>query len=210
MMNGKTKIESTSLLAVEGKDESNFFFALLAHTHIQNVQIVDLGGKDKLPLEFHAIFNAGNFNKIDRLGFIRDAESKPAESAFSSICTLLTRYQLPVPSQPNLVTTDSNPRIGIFIMPDNSGTGMLETLCLETIQSNPVNRCIEDFVTCFAQHQKESEKPSFNGSKARVQAYLSTRSPIVNSLGLGAKKGYWNFEHTCFNNLKSFLSTLFQ
>jgi hypothetical protein len=203
-------IQSTSLLLVEGKDERNFFKALLEHQSIKNIQLLDIGGKDKFPLEFPALYNLEGFNKIERLGFVRDAETNQAQSAFNSLCTILNKCHLPIPTQQNPVTTNKVPRIGIFIMPDNAGAGMLEDLCLKTIKTRPVNSCIENFVECFSKQQSEEEKQRFHGPKARVQAYLATRTPIMNSLGLGAINGYWDFSHSCFDEIKAFLKSLFQ
>jgi hypothetical protein len=203
-------IKSFFLLAVEGKDECNFYESLLKHQNISNVQLVDIGGKDKFNFNFPALYNLDGFNKIKRLGFVRDAENNQAQSAFNSICDLLKKHQLPVPTQPNTIINTSEPQIGIFIMPDNAGTGMLEDLCLSTIKTNPVNTCITNFVDCFLKHQNEKEKDIFNISKACVQAYLATRSPIKNSLGLGAKSGYWDFTNPCFDTIKSFLSALYK
>jgi hypothetical protein len=180
--------ESKSLLLVEGKDECNFFKALLGHLDIQDIQLLDIGGKDKFPSEFLALYNAEGFN---------------------SICNILKKTHLPLPSQMGTVTINKIPRIGIFIMPDNTGSGMLENLCLETLKTLPVNFCIKNFVDCFLQQQSKEEKQNFNDFKARVQAYLSTRSPIVNTLGLGAIKGYWDFSHFCFDNIKNFLTSLY-
>jgi len=94
-------------------------------------------------------------------------------------------------------------------MPDNAGLGMLENLCLTTIKEDPVYSCIDNFVTCFKKNQIQSEVEKFNESKARVQAYLATRSPIVSSLGRGAQKQYWDFGHPCFRDIIKFLQTLF-
>ncbi len=88
-MDKNIKITSTRLLAVEGKDECNFFNALLKHLVISNVQVVNIGGKDKFPVEFPLLYNQEGFSKIQRLGFVRDAEVNPAQSAFDSICGLL-------------------------------------------------------------------------------------------------------------------------
>ena len=40
-----TPITKKKLLAVEGKDEVNFFNELLKHLDIKNVQVEDVGGK---------------------------------------------------------------------------------------------------------------------------------------------------------------------
>ena len=208
-MDKNFRIESERFLAVEGKDECNFFKALLKHIGINNIQLLDIGGKDRFPLEFPALYNQEGFNKIKRLGFIRDAETNPAQSAFESVCHIIKTHNLSVPDNANEIKRTNIPHIGIFIMPDNKGTGMLENLCLETIKSMPQFSCIESYISCIAPSLSPSEKEIFNEQKARVQTYLASRSPIVNSLGLGAQKGYWDFNHHCLDDIKYFLRELF-
>jgi hypothetical protein len=94
-------------------------------------------------------------------------------------------------------------------MPDNQGAGMLENLCLETLKDQNIESCIDQYISCFESNMDQTEKVIFNFSKAKVQAYLASRAPIVNSLGLGAQKGYWDFNHACFNQVKTFLHSLF-
>jgi len=209
MMDKNLKIESTRLLAVEGKDECNFFAALLKHIALGDVQMVDIGGKEKFQIEFPLLYNLEDFEGVDRLGFIRDAESQPAQSAFASICDLLRKLRMPIPKARNEIKNDEHPHIGIFIMPDNFGTGMLENLCLKTVESLPQYHCVEEYISCVSHHQSIGEKSIFNESKARVQTYLASCSPIANSLGIGAQKGYWDFNHPCLNDIKRFLQFLF-
>ena len=208
-MDKNFRIKSTRLLAVEGKDEYNFFNALLKHLLISDVLVVDIGGKNKFSVEFPLLYNLEGFGKIEKLGFVRDAEINPAKSAFDSICNLLKKHNLPVPNNINEIRNDCNPHIGIFIMPDNSGTGMLENLCLKTIESLPQYSCVDGFITCVAEYQPEKEKKFFNEPKSRIQTYLASRSPIVSSLGIAAQNGYWDFNHVCLDNIKFFLSTIF-
>ncbi len=209
-MDKKVKIESKFLLAVEGKDECNFFKALLTHLEITEVQLIDIGGKDNFLLEFPALTFLEGFNSIERLGFVRDAETRPAQSAFSSVCMMLQKHKLPVPAKPNEIICEGALRLGIYIMPDNAGTGMLENLCLASIALMPISECIEKYIQCFSTCQEKEEKSAYNDSKARVQTYLASRAPLVNSLGLGALRGYWDFHHQCFDGIKDFIKQLFR
>ena len=45
-MTRKITIKENRILAVEGKDEVNFFKALLKYENIEKIQIEDIGGKD--------------------------------------------------------------------------------------------------------------------------------------------------------------------
>ncbi len=203
------RIIGSKLLAVEGKDECQFFEALLKFEKIGAVQIIDIGGKNKFRTELPLLMNMEGFRNVIALGFVRDAEEKMAVSAFQSICDTLKKYNLPIPDSINAINNSSGLKTGIFIMPDNYGTGMLENLCLKTIAGTPVESCINDFQTCFLPLMPPAEQEKFNESKSRVLSYLATRSPIVNSPGLAALKGYWDFHHVCFEEIKKFLHQLF-
>ena len=224
-MDKNTSIKSSRLLAVEGKDECNFFKALLKILGIEtvdlrqiasplvglsnDVQLVDIGGISKFHNEFSNLYNLDGFNKVNVIGFIRDAEKNPPMSAFDSICEILKKFNMPIPRELGIICKTGRPYTAIFVMPDNAGTGMLENLCLKTIESNPSYGCVIKYVECFSQHQNKKEEKKFNEPKSKVQAYLASRSPIVNSLGLGALNAYWNFHHVCLNEIKEFLKSLF-
>lgn len=193
-------LESDRVLAVEGKDECNFFEALIKYEKINEVQIIDIGGKDKFKIEFPLLINSEGFTDVHTLGFIRDAEENRAESAFASICDTLKHNGLPAPDTINSICNKQNIRIGIFIMPNNIDRGMLEDLCLESVKKQPVFKCVNDYIECCLQRFEENEK-SINIS--------SVQKPIANSLGLAATKGYWNFGNNCFSDIKRFLHNLF-
>ena len=179
-------IFKSKILAVEGKDEIYFFSALFKKLDISDVQILDFQGKTNFPAKIKSIINIPGFMQVKKFALIRDADNKPPESAFSSITKSLENIGLPIPDKINTFINDSI-SIGIFIMPGNSKMGMLEDLCLKSISENPINKCIENYIDCLP------KKPD-NISKSKVLCFLAANSPIVNSLGLGAQKGHWNFK----------------
>ena len=202
------RIESKKLLIVEGEDERNFFAALLKHEHVNGVQVIPVGGKDKFKTELPLVVNEdGFFKKVDALGFVRDAEENQAKAAFSSICSTLIKNNLPAPKSINQVIDQQNIRIGVFIMPNNVDEGMLEDLCLQSINTNPLYRCVDEYLQCCLSQISENEK--INIAKAKVQAYLATQNPLVSSVGLAAQKGYWDLKNSCFVDIKQFLRNLF-
>jgi len=138
------KIESNKLLAVEGKEECNFFKALLKFERINNVHTIDIGGKDKFKYDFHALYSMDGFDKVISIGFVRDAEDQGVESAFKSICSIIRKKNLPIPSRPKEVLT-TYPKVGIFIMPNNETEGMLEDIAevIATGQLNPASCAVK-------------------------------------------------------------------
>jgi len=194
------QIKKSKLIAVEGSDEVNFFKAMFKHLEIVDIQIENFEGKTNFDAKIKAIKNVPGFRNVKSFALIRDADNLPPHSAFDSIKSSLNSVNLPKPEFINEFT-NTTPSIGVFIMPGNSEEGMLEDLCLEPIKLYPVNECIDTFIDC-------SETEVTNLAKSKTLCYLATKSPLVNSLGLGALKGHWDLDSPVFDELKKFLTQM--
>lgn len=202
------KFEKTKVLAVEGQDECNFFGKLLEHESVSGVQVFQVGGVENFNKVLPELLKLPGYSNIQSFGFVRDADKKKADSAFTSICNILKKCNLPIPTEQKFVKQTDKIRIAVFVMPDNSNMGMLEDLCLKSLTDNPIMQCVNQYMTC-CNGNRISDTDKIEGAKAKVQTYLATKKPIVNSLGLGAQKGYWDFDHVCFNEIKEFIHELF-
>lgn len=199
--NSKWEITKKKILAVEGKDETNFFEAFLKHFKfsIEEIQIIDISGKDNFKNEIPTLKILPNFDDVEIIAFIRDAEEKDAKVAFQSIKDILKENNLPIPRTIKAFSKGpQKPKTGIFIMPDNKNKGSLEDLCLKTINGEKIESCINNYIEC-------TEKIHLKVAKSKIQVYLASKEKIVNSLGIGAKKHFFNFNHSCFQDLKAFL-----
>lgn len=196
------EIKSKKLLIVEGKDEINFFSCLLRHMNISDLQVMDVGGVDQFKNKFPALRRASGFSDIMSMAIVRDAESD-ANSAFSSIRNILQKEGLKPPEKPNQFS-GSNPKIGIFIMPGDANQGMIEDLCLKTVKDHVALKCVDSFIDCISNMDIHPK----NISKSKAQIFLAAMPEIVCRVGLGAEKGYWNFDSDELSNLKYFLNKL--
>ncbi|MDJ0616994.1 MAG: hypothetical protein QNJ63_09645 [Calothrix sp. MO_192.B10] len=211
-------IDEEQLLLVEGRDEVNFFDALLKHIKIQDIQVIEVGGKDKFKNEFPALLYASDFSKVKSYAIVRDADTN-AGATLASIQKLLKDYNQPVPNQHGAVEDTGNLKVGIFIMPGNAEEGMLEDLCLETIQNHPVLNCTEKYLSCLETNLdilengelKQAGKHYFpkNRAKARMHSFLAGMYEYVPRAGLAAKKGYFDLDADILSDLKQFLLRLF-
>lgn len=192
-------IEKSALLLVEGKDEVNFFNALLDDCNISEVQIIEIGGKDKLKLEFPALLNLDGFSEVKSYAIIQDADND-SNATLTSIKSILSRYHQPIPNDCGEFVANNGIQVGIYIVPGNKTEGMLENLCLDTVENNPILKCVNKYFSCLeeqlesnvAGEDKKSGKHYFprNRAKARMHAFLAGQNKLVPSLGLAAKKGY--------------------
>jgi len=218
------KITKNRLLLGEGRDEVHFFNAFLRNVGLHDaVQVLDTEGKDNIPPYLQTLPDDDFFYGCDEffLAITRDADTVEegtdgvfrqvagsVEQAFESVAGALTTAGLPTPANPGKIETGegSKCKVGVFIFPDNRGTGMLEDLCLQAIDEQPEMVCLEEYLECA--REKANLAPGIE-SKGRVQAWLALQPHSDRRLGIGAEKGYWPFDHPVFDQLKRFLLDLF-
>jgi hypothetical protein len=85
-------IRQKKVLAVEGKDEINFFNALLEYVGILDFDIHEVGGKDQFKSKLPALVKMSGFSDVEVLVVIRDAD-EDANAAFKSINDILRKQK---------------------------------------------------------------------------------------------------------------------
>ena len=200
-------------LVVEGFSALRFFTALLRKMKINQIQIQDFRGKDELEDFLLALKITGDFNTVVSIGIVRDADNDPS-AAFASVCSALRDAELYKPSQPAKFE-GVDPRIGVLILPNANESGMLETICLQSVSNDPAIKCIEDYLDCLRSNcLQEPIDESHNIYKAQVQAFLASRTFLspkrrnIWQLGEAADKGDWQWDSPAFDHVKRFLTSL--
>lgn len=194
-------ITQPSLLLVEGKQDEAFFGALLNHLHLRNVQIEAVKGRTEFPKTLQALkTRTGYYDNLRSIGIIRDGDDNPP-GAFQSVCSALKNAQLPVPQKP-LQVVGSSPRISVMILPDGKTAGMLEDVCLASVEQNLAIPCVNQYFECLIQQGFSVEKQL---SKARVQVFLAALEPELR-LGEAAAAGYWDWNRQAFSKIRGFLT----
>ena len=198
------EINSRVQLLVEGNDQRNFFEAFIDHLSLADIQIQNFGGVNELHGFLLTLVNAAGFREtVQSVGIVRDAETS-AQAAFQSVQSSLRNAGLPVPNQPE-ERAGGSPAVTVLILPGNNRTGMLETLLNETFANTPEAACINAFFDCVEDASGVSlQRPH----KARAQAYLATKPEPHLSVGVAAKRAYWNLDHPVFDRLREFLRAL--
>ncbi len=192
-----------NVLAVEGEDEKSFFSSLFEHMQMAVPDIRPVGGKDKFPRKIPALKATTGFDGVTQLGIVRDREG---DNALASIQNILRMHGLEPPVHHGEFSA-GHPKVGLFILPGQTIEGtMLEDLCLKTVEDHSAMQCVNDFSSCVA----SLETAPKNISKAKVQVFkaqtfLAAQPRIVDSVGLGAQKRYWDFDSPCLAELKEFL-----
>ena len=198
------EIKSAIQLLVEGNDPRNFFEAFVEHLSLANIQIQNFGGVYELGGFLRALVNAPDFQIVQSIGIVRDAETS-AERAFQSVQSSLERVRLPMPDNP-AERTDTSPAVTVLILPGDNRQGMLETLYFaRALRMISVEGCIDDFFKCVESLPDVSIERS---DKARAHAYLTTKPNPHFSVGVAAKNDYWDLNHSVFSTVRDFLQMI--
>jgi len=207
-----SSIDSKKVLAVEGKDDKNFFNALLKHIGIADFDIREVGGKNQFRKKLPALVNARGFFLADGSSFVSHlaiVRDKDEDDAFKSIATIVETTGLTPPTKPSEFS-DGKPKVGIFIMPGEAIDGtMLEDLCLKTVENQKAMTCVNEFASCISALEPTAKNiPKAKVQVFKAQVFLAAQPEIVDSVGLGAQKNYWDFESPALDELKEFLLKL--
>jgi hypothetical protein len=191
-------------LVVEGRDAEGFFRALLRELGLSGIQVQNFGGIGELADFLKALRNTPDFGRIvASLGIVRDAETDP-RAAFQSVCSALHNAGLSAPGQP-MMPAGGRPQVNVLILPNAATSGMLESVCLASVADDPTIRCVEEYLECV---RRETGALPANLPKARLHAFLATRSRPGLRLGEAAEAHYWPWDSQAFDQVKQFLCQL--
>ena len=202
---GHVQIREPRQLLVEGNDGKNWFQALVEHLSLE-IQVHNYGGVTELRPFLMGFAKGPGLHTVTSLGIVQDSERRREEDAFKSVADAVGATGLPVPRATGAdgITGDGL-GVGVMILPGAGESGMLESLLAKSLTGDPVSHCIEAFMTCsMEQTSMAIRRPE----KMFVHAFLATRPDPHVSVGVAAKKGYWNFEHPAFEEIRRFLSAL--
>lgn len=194
-------IDQPSILLVEGKTGEWFFRSLLEHLGRGGTQIVDFGGVSQLAGMIERVGSDPVFRKTGRrLAIVRDAE-RDAASAFQSVGHALEKVGLAAPAAPGAWSADRL-AVGVFILPDNLGPGMIETLCLAA-ETDERRACVGQFAACM-----EAQGVGSSRDKDTMQALLAIAGVGNPQVGAAARASYFDWSSPTFAPLRTFISAL--
>lgn len=198
-------ISRSKLLLVEGSHEVKFFNCLLKAMHLDDIQVAKVGGEHDFRPNIVNLRKYPGYTDSDvkSIGIVRDA-NRSFEDKLRSIQNALRDGDLPVPDQP-IVPTNTNPRVAVFITPDNVSDGALEDLLMASVEDDPVLQCVDSYFDCLTGIQ--GHHPHL--SKARVQVYLAKEPEGDMHMGIASEKNVWVWDSPAFDGVKTFIRALF-
>ena len=199
-----------SQLLVEGNDDKNFFESLLDRLELHHrIDVRSYEGRDRLKAFLHAFVNQRGFEGVRAIGIVRDADLS-RDAAFKSIVDILANLKrregvdLSIPNV-HQQFAEGVRSVGIMILADEEGRGMLESVILKTLENDPKWPCVERFIECLTSLATDEIR---HPEKSYIHAYLAgTASPHF-SVGHAAKRGVFNLDHAAFKEMCDFLRHL--
>ena len=168
-------------------------------------QCHDFGGKDEFRPRLRAlVIGSGFIENVKTVAIVRDAEMSAA-AAFQSAADACVAAGLPRPPKHGSLTSDATPRTGIYVLPDGTSAGMLETLLARVVAGDSVDGCIDSFLACAADRLGREPTPR---DKAWLQSFVATRPHLARTLRDAAKAGLFDWRHDALAPLRAFLSEL--
>ena len=201
------QIHERRLLLVEGRDEVNLFRALIRGCFDDDpgIQVIDAGGKDQFRRNLRSIQIAATWQRrlCNRLASSAMLTKTPS-AAFASVCDGIRSANYEPPMSHGEFST-GRPTIGVFIVPDGSTPGAIETLCRRSCRANVTAACVEEYLKCLEERHATSSR---NPDKSFAHAYLAATENPVARVGEGALQGVWDFASSAFEPLAQFLHQL--
>ena len=183
------RIEKPFLIFVEGKDDVAVIELLVSHLNIaDSVQVISADGKDKLRKFIRTFVALEGFpERVQGVAIIRDADTDPGAARTSAEDSL---------------NGIENARV--YLLPDDSGPGILEDLCLQTLQDRPDLQCVDTFMECMGATGITLSNPP----KFRMRALLTALDDgKTRDTFWAAEKRLLNPTHPAFHPLLNFLKS---
>ena len=189
------------LLLVEGGDERVVCQEVAESTVWANIHCWDSKGRQNLPYLAEAAKRAPNFEFARSVGVIMDVEESLAESQELAARTLATFGGVGIPVHGQMSV--GPPRFGVFVMPDGASAGSIETLCRQAMKDQKLATCVDALLACAGfPHQNQALT-----AKGWLQAYLAML-PKPRRFHEAFTCSAVDPSHTCFDELRRFLSAL--
>ena len=199
------------LLLVEGKDDFHVMMQLLEHHRVpETFRVKDKQGIDNLLETLDVELLEGS---LECLGIIVDADVATAFRWDSIRSVLVQSGYVAAPASPiptgTIVEQKGKPRVGIWIMPDNSAAGMLEDFVGSFISKDDV--LWEHAAECVdAAMMLDCRFPVGQRSKALIHTWLSWQREPGTPLGLAIKNHELNPDAPEAVRLVEWLRRLFE
>lgn len=202
-------LRASRQVLVEGRTAEIFFREWIQESGLtEQMEVRDYTSIQRLTDFLRVFTTLKEFREtVVSIGIVRDAENKPAEAAFDSVCSSLKTAGLTCPDKPKLVK-EGSPRTAVFILPDCEQPGILESLCWNMLEEDSQQsgrlQCVNQHMTCL----QNASVVIANEAKAKVWTFLAGQGRFDPLVGRAAQAKIWNWNSPVFAPVATFLRAL--
>ena len=199
------------LLLVESPDDKHVFLAILNRHHFEpEFSVLDEGGIETLLARLSIRLKPGT--DLERLGVVVDADAD-VQARWQEIQRILNRagYDA-VPAHPDptgtVIDHEDMPRVGVWIMPDNTLPGMLEDYLCFLVPRGDV--LLERARRCVGEIPPEERRfIEAHFTKALIYTWLAWQEVPGKPFGQAITKGFFETDGPHVQGLLAWLTRLF-
>jgi len=196
-------------LLVEGNDDLHVFFNIFVKHHVvKSFDVSDETGIDNLYKSLPVHLKTD----ISTLGVVVDADVDN-DKKWRKLVSVFTKHGYSLPQSPEptgtIVTKDNSPTIGIWIMPNNTDSGMLEDFVKYLVP------CDDDLMPRVGDILDSIEADGLNKyklihrTKAEIHTWLAWQDAPGTPMGLAIKKTYLDANHDLCVHFVKWVNDLF-
>lgn len=195
-----------TLFLVEGADDAFFLDTILweSSANPNDVGIKYIQGKTAFDLNIADLIKTREWvtGAVQRFAIVVDGDDDPV-GAEQGIGAALGALSLPTPKHGEVLTFDTDRRVGLFVVPSNAETGHLEKLLLSTVAGTPLHVAASNFV-----NSNDTARPENAHLKRVMQAYLACVPPDVRGGGRAFKLGEFDHASSNLDGIRKFVKLM--
>jgi hypothetical protein len=205
-----------AVVLCEGKEDRLVFEKVASLAGLEGLVFEDYGGKDNLGNFLQGLKVRPDYSRKEfaTLALTRDADDS-FENAWRSLANTAKQHlntemsapgvscEIPEPEYPQ----DNKIQLIGWVLPGPQQTGMLESLCLQSVASQPEFECLETYFKCLSEklHMMDFHP------KAKFHAWIVSQTDFKDKdykIEKAIKENRFQWEHSAFDGLRQFLSKL--
>lgn len=199
------------VLLVEGADDREVIYRLCNHHKLDNKQLFDVDAKDGYERLRDDLKVRPRVPGVKAIGVVVDADEDPAHRWQSLRDALVHSGYTQLPEHPEaagmvIPAQGTLPRIGIWMMPDNQLTGILEDFLQRIIQQG--DALLPAAFAALDALPERRFKPSYR-SKAAIHTWLAWQEEPGTPLGQALSKHYLQADHELAQRFVDWMKRLF-
>lgn len=203
------KDKTNQFLLVEGKDDEHVIYALCEKFEVpETFQVIDSKGIENLFSQIPVRLKS----EINSLGIIIDADSD-IKSRYIRLKQIFEPigFNLPedMPKNGLIISNQEEIKIGIWIMPNNQISGMLEDFISFLVSDDDKLMPIVDETLNKIENDTLNKYKQIHKSKARINTWLAWQEDPGTPMGLSITKKYLTTEKETCMILINWLNNLF-